>query len=53
MLLKIGPLVLEKQHDDGRQPLAIGHMSDSGDLKMFSTPGHEPNKLELVCSNYD
>ena len=23
-------------HDDGRQPIAIGHLSDSGDLKMFS-----------------
>ena len=22
-------------HDDGRQPKAIGHLSDSGDLKMF------------------
>ena len=21
-------------HDDGRQPIAIGHLSDSGDLKM-------------------
>ena len=22
-------------HDDGRQPIAIGHLSDSGDLKSF------------------
>ena len=42
-LVKIGPAVLEKKmltddgrrtpHDDGRQPIAIGHLSDSGDLK--------------------
>ena len=23
-------------HDDGRQPIAIGHLSDSGDLKILS-----------------
>ena len=35
-LVNIGPVVLEKKmltHDDGRQPIAIGHLSDSGDLK--------------------
>ena len=38
-LVKIGPVVLEDvnsrrtSHDDGRQPIAIGHLSDSGDLK--------------------
>ena len=41
--MKIGPVVLEKKmlthdgrrttHDDGPQPIAIGHLSDSGDLK--------------------
>ena len=40
-LVQIGPLVLEKMnggrltsqtHDDGRQLIAIGHLSDSGDL---------------------
>ena len=44
-LVKIGPVVLEKKmltdeeprttHDDGRQPIAIGHLSDSGDLKTW------------------
>ena len=39
----IGPVVLKKKmlthdarrttNDDGRQPIAIGHLSDSGDLK--------------------
>ena len=24
-------------HDDGRQPIAIGHLSDSGDLKICNT----------------
>ena len=43
-LVKIGPVVLDKKmltddarrttHDDGRQPIAIGHLSDSGDLKI-------------------
>ena len=23
-------------HDDGRQPIAIGYLSDSGDLKLYS-----------------
>ena len=42
-LVKIGPVVLEKKmlthdgrrttDDDGRQPIAIGHLSDSGHLK--------------------
>ena len=42
-MVKIGPVVLEKKmlthdarrttDDDGRQPIAIGHLSDSGDLK--------------------
>ena len=41
-LFKIGPVVLEKKrlthdarrttNDDGRQPIAVGHLSDSGDL---------------------
>ena len=26
-------------NDDGRQPIAIGHLSDSGDLKMFNYTG--------------
>ena len=37
-LVKIGPVVHENMltmtDDDGRQPIAIGHLSDSGDLKM-------------------
>ena len=43
----IGQVVLEKKmltdhgrgttHDDGRQPIAIGHLSDSGDLKKHQT----------------
>ena len=42
-LVKIGSVVLEKKmlmddgqwtmHDEGRKPIAIGHLSDSGDLK--------------------
>ena len=35
-LVKIGLVVLERKmltDDDGRQPTAIGHLSDSGDLK--------------------
>ena len=42
-LVRIGPVVSEEKmlthdgrrtsHDDGRQPIAIGHLSDSGDLK--------------------
>ena len=35
-LVKIGPVILEKKmltDDDGRQPIAIGHLSDSGELK--------------------
>ena len=41
---KFGSVVLEKKmltddvrwttHDNGRQPIAIGHLSDSGDLKI-------------------
>ena len=43
-LVKIGPEVLEKKmlkdnphrnlHDEGRQSVAIGHLSHSGDLKL-------------------
>ena len=43
-LVKIGPVVLEKKmlthderrttDDDRRQPIAIGHQSDSSDLKI-------------------
>ena len=35
-LVKIGPSVLEKKMltHDGRQPIAIGDLSDSGDLKI-------------------
>lgn len=25
-------------HDDGRRPIAIGHLSDSGDLKRLTYP---------------
>ena len=42
-MVRIGPVVSEEKmlthdgrrttHDDGRQPIAIGHLSDSGDLK--------------------
>ena len=35
-LVKISPVVLDKKmltHDDGRKPIAIGHLSDSGDLR--------------------
>ena len=35
-LVKIGPVVLDKKmltHDNRRQPIAIGHLSDSGNLK--------------------
>ena len=38
-LVKIGPVVLEKKmltHDNWRQPIAIGHLSDSGDLQIFN-----------------
>ena len=34
-LVKIGPVVFEKKmltDDNGRQPIAIGHLSDSSDL---------------------
>ena len=40
-MVKIGPTVLEKMltddarqtiHNDGHQPIATGHLSDSGDL---------------------
>ena len=34
-----------KTHDDGRQPIAIGHLSDSGDLKIRKT--HLSNVHEL------
>ena len=27
-------------HDDGRQPMTIGHLSDSGDLKMENIPSY-------------
>ena len=35
ILIRLGSVVLEKMltHDDGRKPIAIGHLSDSGDLK--------------------
>ena len=36
-LVKIGPVFLDKKmsmNNDGRQPIAIGHLSDSRDLKM-------------------
>ena len=44
--VKIGPVVLEKvlTDDDGRQPIAIGHLRYSGDLK---TPGN--NKKISIC----
>ena len=34
-LVRIGPVVAEEKMltHDGRQPIAIGHLSDSGDLK--------------------
>ena len=38
-IVKISPIVLEKTmltDDDGRQPITIGHLSDSGDLKSYS-----------------
>ena len=39
-LVKIDPVVLEKMlTDDGRQPKAIGHLSDSGDLKTLDIDG--------------
>ena len=36
-LVKIGQEVLEKKMStlDGRQPIAIGHLSDTGDLKSY------------------
>ena len=37
-LFKIGPVDIDGRrttHDDGRQPIAIGHLSDSGDLKIW------------------
>ena len=37
ILIKISPVVVNALwmgDDDGRQPIAIGHLSDSGDLKM-------------------
>ena len=45
-MVKIGPVVLQKKKltHDGRQPIAISHLSDSGDLKIcfrsiqFETP---------------
>ena len=43
-MVRIGPVVSEEKmlthdarrttDDDGRQPIAIGHLSDSGDLKI-------------------
>ena len=37
--VKIGKVVLEKKiiTHDGRQPIAIGHLSDSGDLNFDLT----------------
>ena len=45
--VKIGPVVLEKMlmqeaqqttDNNGREPIAIGHLSDSGDLKNIILP---------------
>ena len=36
--------------DDGRQPIAIGHLSDSGDLKIYTNSNNGLNYLiEKVC----
>ena len=40
-LVKIDQVALEKKmltDDDGRQPIAIGHLSDAGDLKNLEFP---------------
>ena len=51
-LVKIGPVVLEKKMltDDGRQPIAIGHLSDSGDLKMWKVDDNINNGQQ---TNFD
>ena len=47
-LTKIGPVVLEKMltDDDGRQPIALGHLCDSGDLKTT-----KPNIKHIVIDS--
>ena len=49
-MVRIGPAVFEKKMltDDGRQPIAIGHLSDSGDLKMFMFV----DRVNLYPTNY-
>ena len=52
-LVKIGPVVSEEKmlthdgrrttHDDGRQPIAVGHLSDSGDLIINGFYRHNHN----------
>ena len=39
-------------HDDGRQPIAIGHLSDSGDLKITSMTFKITNHLQNHCANF-
>ena len=34
-------------HDDGRQPIAIGHLSDSGDLKILLDPPYKNVHLRV------
>lgn len=43
-VVKIGSAVLEKMliNDDGRQPIEIDHLRDSGDLKMTCS-------IKLTC----
>ena len=44
-MIKIGPVVLEKMltDDNGRQPIALGHLCESGDLKTI-----KPNIKHIV-----
>ena len=37
-------------HDDGRQPIAKGHLSDSGDLKIFKSSSQLPGMFCTVAS---
>ena len=56
-LVKIGPVVLEKKmltNDDGRQPIAIGHLSDSGDLKKIDNNNNKisQRRKEFIWQKY-
>ena len=61
-MIKIGPVDLEKKmlmddahtlHDDGRQPISIGHLSDSGDLKTLIVAEHTLSKCWTHCERWE